>query len=138
MTKTFNVRSINLLDEVSAELLRLSNNRIFVIEGKMGVGKTTLIKSFCKSLNVIDFVSSPTFSIVNEYMTENKEKIFHFDLYRLNNVEELDALGLEMYLDSGSYCFLEWPELAQSFLPKNYHTIKLTMQQNNRTIELIK
>ena len=76
-----------------------------------------------------------TFSIVNEYITIDNNKVFHFDLYRLNNLEEVEQLGVETYLNSGYYCFIEWPSLMEPFLPKKYHVIK--MRNNNAKKELI-
>jgi tRNA threonylcarbamoyladenosine biosynthesis protein TsaE len=138
INRQYNISSLESLSSVTKDLLRLSNNRIFALYGKMGVGKTTLFKSFCDHLNVVDSISSPTFSIVNEYMTLNAEKVFHFDFYRLNDVKELDSIGVETYFNSGCYCFIEWPELIEPFLSMNYHIIKLSNDQNYRELVLIK
>jgi len=138
INRQYNISSLESLSSVTKDLLRLSNNRIFALYGKMGVGKTTLVKSLCDHLHVVDSVSSPTFSIVNEYMTLNAEKVFHFDFYRLNDVKELDSIGVETYFNSGGYCFIEWPELIEPFLSMNYHIIKLSNDQNYRELVLIK
>ena len=137
INREYNISSLESLSSVTKDVLRLSNNRIFALYGIMGVGKTTLVKSFCHHLNVVDSISSPTFSIVNEYMTLNAEKVFHFDFYRLNNVKELDSIGVETYFNSGCYCFIEWPELIEPFLSMNYHIIKLSNSQNYRELVLI-
>ena len=137
INREYNISSLESLSSVTKDVLRLSNNRIFTLYGKMGVGKTTLVKSFCNHLNVVDSISSPTFSIVNEYMTVNAEKVFHFDFYRLNNVKELDSIGVETYFNSGCYCFIEWPELIEPFLSMNYHIIKLSNSQKYRQLVLI-
>ena len=137
INREYNISSLESLSSVTKDVLRLSNNRIFALYGKMGVGKTTLVKSFCNHLNVVDSISSPTFSIVNEYMTVNAEKVFHFDFYRLNNVKELDSIGVETYFNSGCYCFIEWPELIEPFLSMNYHIIQLSNSQNYRELVLI-
>ena len=137
INREYNISSLESLSSVTKDVLRLSNNRIFTLYGKMGVGKTTLVKSFCNHLNVVDSISSPTFSIVNEYMTVNAEKVFHFDFYRLNNVKELDSIGVETYFNSGCYCFIEWPELIEPFLSMNYHIIQLSNSQNYRELVLI-
>ena len=138
INRQYDISSLESLSSVAKDLLRLSNNRIFALYGKMGVGKTTLVKSFCDHLHVVDSVSSPTFSIVNEYMTLNAEKVFHFDFYRLNDVKELDSIGVDTYFNSGGYCFIEWPELIEPFLSMNYHIIKLSNDQNYRELVLIK
>ena len=137
INRQYNISSLESLSSVTKDVLRLSNNRIFALYGKMGVGKTTLVKSLCDHLDVVDSISSPTFSIVNEYMTLNAEKVFHFDFYRLNNVKELDSIGVETYFNSGCYCFIEWPELIEPFLSMNYHIIKLSNSQNYRELVLI-
>lgn len=104
--------------------------RVFLFTAPMGSGKTTFIKALCRCLGVTDTMSSPTYSIVNEYSTGNG-KIFHFDLYRLKSAEELFELGFEEYLDSGNYVFIEWPELAMPFL-NTYLTIIISLEGNNR------
>ncbi len=88
----------------------IKNNKVIAFYGKMGTGKTTLIKAICKKLGVIDAMSSPTFSIVNEYVTATGEVIYHFDFYRINSEEEAMDLGYENYFYSGDLCFIEWPE----------------------------
>ena len=110
--KDFDISNFKKLSLVSSELLRLQDNRIFAIEGDLGSGKTTLVKYICFQLNVVDSVSSPTFPIVNEYICSNKMKYYHFDLYRIDNINELFSLGFEDYISSGSYCFIEWPNIA--------------------------
>jgi len=108
------------LDEVeyTANWLLQENpeGRIFCFIGNLGVGKTTFISSLCKLLGSFDQVSSPTFSIVNQYNASGKA-IYHFDLYRLNNLEEAMDIGFEEYIYSGNYCFIEWPEKVTNILP---------------------
>ncbi len=86
--------------------------RVFLFEAPMGAGKTTFIKALCARLGVTDTMSSPTYSVVNEYATGNHQRIYHFDLYRLKSTPELMDIGFEEYLASGNYLFIEWPELA--------------------------
>ena len=107
------------------------DQRVFLFDAPMGLGKTTFIKSICNYMGVIDTMSSPTYSIVNEYHTESKLKVFHFDLYRLKSVEELFELGFDEYLSSGNYLFIEWPKLAESFLD-SYLRIIIKIENNNR------
>ena len=110
---------------------------IFFLLGYMGAGKTTLIKSFCKVLDVIDEVNSPTFSIVNEYFTEKEDSIYHFDFYRIEQLEEAYDIGYEEYIDSGQYCFIEWPEKIATLLPPETVNVDLQIVENNeRTIEV--
>ena len=110
--KKGNFSDILIQDEekIAKELLKLSNkSKLWLIDGKMGAGKTTLIRKICELLRVKDCVNSPTFSIINEYHTKNNEIIYHFDLYRLNNLKEAHEIGLDEYIHSGNYCFIEWP-----------------------------
>ena len=98
---------------------------IIRIDGEIGSGKTTLIKSLCKSLGVSENVNSPTFSLVNEYFINTKKKIFHFDFYRIENPEEALDIGLEDYLESNHLCILEWGQIISEYLPKKYDFFSL-------------
>jgi len=100
-------------------------SRVFALYGQMGAGKTTFIKAICHELGVTDVVQSPTFSIINEYKTTQGESIFHFDFYRIKKLEEVFDIGYEDYLYSGSYCFLEWPELIESLLPEDTIRVRI-------------
>ncbi len=103
----------------------------------MGVGKTTFIKALCKALGVEDATSSPTFSLVNEYETSKGETIYHFDVYRLKNEEEAYDMGMDEYLYSGAWNFIEWPEKIPSLIPEQYTSINLTLLPNgNRKLIL--
>lgn len=105
--------------------------------GAMGSGKTTLIKEMAKQLGVEDVTSSPTFSLVNEYQSDQAGVLFHFDFYRINKEEEAYDMGIEEYLDQDAWCFIEWPEKVENLLPLEAAIIKLTINPNNtRTIEL--
>ena len=98
---------------------------IIRIDGEIGSGKTTLIKSLCKSLGVNENVNSPTFSMVNEYLINRKKKIFHFDFYRIANPEEALDIGLEDYLESNHLCILEWGQIISKYLPEKYDFFSL-------------
>ena len=98
---------------------------IIRIDGEIGSGKTTLIKSLCKSLGVSENVNSPTFSLVNEYFIDTKKKIFHFDFYRIENPEEALDIGLEDYLESNHLCILEWGQIISEYLPEKYDFFSL-------------
>ena len=115
-----------------------SNTRLFAFYGKMGVGKTTLIKELSLHLGVKDLVSSPTFSIVNEYTTNSGNyMIYHFDFYRLDNEEEVFDLGYEQYFNAKDYCFIEWPEKLPDLVNEKMVVIKISLKQNKRLIEII-
>lgn len=120
---------------LSRQLIELAGDRkIWLFNGEMGAGKTTLIKSICRTLGVTSEMSSPTFSIVNEYKTQNQESIYHFDLYRLKNPIELRDIGFEEYLHSGNHCFIEWPKLANDFLEEGVITIQISANDQQREI----
>ena len=101
-------------------ILENKKHSIIRIDGEIGSGKTTLIKSLCKSLGVRENVSSPTFSLVNEYLINKKDKIFHFDFYRIKNSHEALDIGLEDYLESNHLCILEWGQIVSEYLPEKY------------------
>ncbi|MCF8430047.1 MAG: tRNA (adenosine(37)-N6)-threonylcarbamoyltransferase complex ATPase subunit type 1 TsaE, partial [Bacteroidia bacterium] len=105
------------ISAVSAQIIDLAKDyKIWTFTGEMGAGKTTLIKSICKNLGVIDEVNSPTFSLVNEYKTKNGEIIFHFDFYRIKSMHEAYDMGIEEYFESGNICLIEWPNMIDDIL----------------------
>lgn len=117
--------------EMAEKLLEFAGKeKVFLFDAEMGCGKTTFIKSICKYLGVEDAMSSPTYSIVNEYKTK-QNKIFHFDLYRVKTEFELYDLGFEEYFNDINHVFIEWPELAMSFVD-SYVKINIKMEGNNR------
>ncbi|VAW18074.1 tRNA threonylcarbamoyladenosine biosynthesis protein TsaE [hydrothermal vent metagenome] len=129
--------SLEQLAEISKEIINLSKHKILLFYGEMGVGKTTLIKEIVKQLGVTDTVSSPTFSLVNEYHTTQNEKVFHFDFYRIDTEEEALDIGIEEYFYSDNWCFVEWPNKVENLLPLKSVTISITTNSNQqRTIEL--
>jgi len=136
MNLSFVIKNENELDEIAQQLLKKYNLKIFLFYGEMGVGKTRFIKSLCKGLDVLDVVSSPTFSIVNHYLNKNNDFIYHFDFYRTNNKEEIFDIGYEEYIYSSSYCFIEWPEKIESLLPNNYIKIEMILDGKNRKINI--
>ena len=117
----------NSQDLPLTQLLQSSSTKVVAFYGKMGAGKTSLIKELCSELGTKDIVNSPTFSIVNIYDTES-EKIYHFDCYRLNSITEALDLGIEDYFYSNHYCFIEWPENIETILPNDI--IKITIEHS--------
>ena len=112
------------------------NDRVFCFYGEMGAGKTTLIKEICHHLGVEDTTSSPTFAIVNEYLTNNGDSIYHFDFYRIEKLADAYEIGTEDYLYSGNYCFLEWPENVEELIQPDFVKIRITVTgAQSRTFE---
>ncbi len=129
---------INQLKEVSVSVKKNINTNIVLISGEMGVGKTTLIKEIFLSMKVIDNVSSPTFSIINEYRTNQNKVVYHMDLYRLKNITEIDDIGLFEYLESGNLCIIEWGDIIEKLIHSNYDKFIISKQNELRIIEKIK
>ena len=118
MTKDINY-SIEEIGKTSKIILSLNpSSKIFIFNGEMGSGKTTLIKAIIKELGYKGPVSSPTFSIINEYL--NGDKIYHFDFYRIKNKNELLDIGIDEYISSNNKCFIEWPNLITDMLPNKH------------------
>ena len=126
------INSLNELNLAAKELITaFKDDRIFAFYGKMGAGKTTFIQSICRALGSDDNVTSPTFALINEYKTANFESIFHFDFYRIKDIEEAYDLGYEDYIYSGNYCLIEWPEMIGPLLPEKMVDVKIEVQQND-------
>jgi tRNA threonylcarbamoyladenosine biosynthesis protein TsaE len=117
--------SIDEIQEVAKKIIAENPNKIILFDGKMGVGKTTLIKALAKELGVKDATSSPTFSLVNEYQTNNNEYVYHFDFYRLKSETEAMDMGVDEYLYSGNWCFIEWAEKIPNLIPETHSSIQL-------------
>tara|TARA_Y100001936_G_scaffold51771_1_gene50278 strand:+ start:148 stop:564 length:417 start_codon:yes stop_codon:yes gene_type:complete len=115
------------LELIGKKIIKYSNKKsnIFTFEGEMGVGKTALIKIILKHLKVKDLVKSPTFSIVNEYLTSDNKIIYHFDFFRIKDKIEVINIGFEDYLDSSNFCFIEWPNSIKNLLPNDINKIKM-------------
>jgi tRNA threonylcarbamoyladenosine biosynthesis protein TsaE len=109
-------------------------SRILAFYGAMGAGKTTIIKAVCRYLGAGEIVSSPTFTLVNEYLSSAHGPLFHIDLYRIRKSEEVFDFGIEEYLSGGSYCFIEWPELIEEILPEGTIRIRITVQEHEERI----
>ncbi len=137
--KQYIANSIEDLAAIAEQFVKdFSEYRHFALVGEMGAGKTTFVKALCEYWGVEDAVSSPTFSIVNEYTTANGDTLFHFDLYRIEEEEEALDFGVEEYFESGAYCFLEWANQIQSLLPEDIIEINITEQKGGQRIIIVR
>ena len=131
-------KTINDLPAIARALLKKhKDKRIFALRGEMGAGKTTFMQAVAKELNSTDIASSPTFSIANEYVTLNNGLIYHFDFYRIKNIQEAINIGLEEYLYSGNYCFIEWAENIEELLPKETVNVYITVNEQDTNREIV-
>lgn len=128
-------KKVNSLGELKDAAQALSeyfaNERVFAFYGNMGAGKTTFIQSFCQVLGSEDNVTSPTFALINEYNTLEFDPIYHFDFYRINDIEEAFDMGYEDYVYSGNYCLIEWPQMIEPLLPENYVEVKIEVKEDD-------
>ena len=127
------------LPEIAKNILtEIDSPSTVIFTGEMGAGKTTLIKELCSTLKVVDPVTSPTYSLVNEYATSNETKVYHFDFYRIDDEFEAVDMGVEEYFDEGVFCFVEWASLIPNLLPESYWEVSIEQQpDNSRKINLI-
>ena len=131
------IENLSSLQSAAEEFIKqIGERRIFAFYGKMGAGKTTFISAVCEALGVRDVINSPTFAIVNEYLSGSGELIYHFDFYRIKNIGEALDIGYYDYIDSGCLCFMEWPELIESILPDD--TVKVYIEEEADGSRLIK
>ena len=117
--------ALSELKPIAQQIIAQWKHPILLLEAPMGAGKTTLIKALCSELGVMQAVSSPTFSLVNSYQDSEGKTLYHFDLYRLNSLEEALDIGIEEYLDSGARCMIEWPERIRPLLADAFHQIQI-------------
>ena len=116
-----------------------ADHSIWLFEGEMGAGKTTLIQAICKTFGVVDPVTSPTYTLIHEYRDQANETYYHFDFYRLQQIKEAIDIGCEEYFDSGHICFIEWPDLILPLLPEKYISIGIEVQpDDSRLIKISK
>ena len=126
--------SLDQIQEVAEQILAQNPNKILLFNGEMGAGKTTLIKQLCKSLGIEDATSSPTFSLVNEYHTNDNQTVYHFDFYRLNHETEALDMGVDDYLYSGNWCFIEWSEKIPSLIPNEHSVITIELLPDGKRL----
>jgi tRNA threonylcarbamoyladenosine biosynthesis protein TsaE len=119
--------SLDQLEEVAQQIIANNPKKVILFNGEMGVGKTTLIKQLCKSLGITEATSSPTFSLVNEYQTIDNQIVYHFDFYRLNHETEALDMGVDDYLYSNNWCFIEWAEKIPNLIPDAHSVINITL-----------
>jgi ATPase, YjeE family len=139
MKKRYVIDNLAELPIVANDFIEQAKGKtVFAFLGEMGAGKTTFIKSVCEKLGVEDVINSPTFAIVNAYYSPLlNDSVYHFDLYRIKTTEEALNTGIEEYLESGSLCFIEWPEIVRPILPQAVCWVKITEQENgSRIVEL--
>ncbi len=138
--KTIQLSTINDIDKAAHEFIaQMGDETVYAFNGEMGAGKTTFINALCKALGVEDdTTNSPSFSIINEYRSDTTaELIYHFDLYRLESLEEAFDIGIEDYFDSGALCFLEWPERIEDILPNDTVRVNIIVNDDDsRTITI--
>ena len=138
MSLKLTLNNLNDLSQVAARILEYTSfSKRYIFYGEMGVGKTTLIKELSLQLGTVDIVSSPTFSIVNEYAINDAQKIYHFDFYRLENESDALDIGINEYFASDNYCFIEWPERIPSLVEDDMIVIKIKLEGMHRIIEII-
>ncbi len=131
------ITSIDKIGEAAKEFVAaMGDRKVFAFYGKMGAGKTTFIKAVCEELGVEDVINSPTFAIVNEYVDEHGEPIYHFDFYRIKNLQEVLDIGYEDYVYSGHVCFMEWPELIENLLPED--AVKVIIEEEEDGERIVK
>tara|TARA_B100000575_G_C22896973_1_gene521659 strand:+ start:265 stop:690 length:426 start_codon:yes stop_codon:yes gene_type:complete len=137
MEKSWRCQSEKELLAIAQELLQsFPNTKKLAFYGEMGAGKTTFSKALCEALQVKDVVSSPTFSIVNEYISEQNGTVFHFDFYRLKDEQEAFDMGYEDYFYGDAYCLVEWPEKVENLLPSSFAKVQIQVKNVERIIKI--
>ena len=127
------LNNLSDIDSVAQSFVEtMGQSNVFAFYGEMGAGKTTFIKALCKALGVDETITSPTFAIVNEYTKEDGDPIFHFDFYRIKNIDEAYDFGYEDYFYSGHLCFIEWPQLVEPLLPESVVKVQIVVEDNEQ------
>ena len=137
MKTTLYTYTLKEIDTLATTLIKKLDSKVLLFNGEMGAGKTSFIQALCKASSVVDVVTSPTFSLINEYQNEQSESIYHFDCYRIESEEEALDFGAEEYLYSGNLCLIEWSENIASILPESHQSIRLEkIDKNTRKLTL--
>jgi tRNA threonylcarbamoyladenosine biosynthesis protein TsaE len=132
------LNNLSDIDTIAKKFVEnMGNRKVFAFYGEMGAGKTTFIKAICGALGVTETITSPTFAIVNEYEKEEGEPIFHFDFYRIKDIDEAYDFGYEDYFYSGNICFIEWPQLVEPLLPENVVKVQIVIEDNEQRTILV-
>lgn len=127
------------MDALAPEILKaLGDSRVVAMDAPMGAGKTTLVKAICKALGSTSVVNSPTFAIINDYELPSGKALYHFDLYRLKNIDEAFNMGFDEYFYSGNYCFVEWPAIAEEILPEDSKILTIEVQPDGARLITVK
>ena len=131
---TWSITTLEEWNPIAEWILENKKHAVIQLKGEMGAGKTSFTAVLLQKMNAKDEVSSPTYAIVNEYDTE-RGSVYHFDLYRLKDISELEALGFYEYLDSGNLCIIEWAELfPEAFEGTDYHALEIVEIDGKRNI----
>lgn len=127
------------MDSLAPEIIKaIGDSRVVAMDAPMGAGKTTLVKAICKALGSSSVVNSPTFAIINDYELPSGKALYHFDLYRLKNIEEAFNMGFDEYFYSGNYCFVEWPAIAEDILPEDSKILTIEVQPDGARLITVK
>lgn len=119
------------MPEVTRKILQYGKDfTIWILKGELGAGKTTFIQEVASQMGIADLISSPSYALIHEYITPSNERMYHFDLFRINTMAEVLDIGIDEYLESGRYCFIEWPEVAEPLLPSKYLEIQIHNPEN--------
>ena len=134
----FIAHNLDELESIAPKILAaIGRSRVVAMDAPMGAGKTTLVKALCKALGSISVVNSPTFAIINDYELPAGASVFHFDLYRLKNIDEAYNMGFDEYFYSGNYCFVEWPDIAADLFPPDTRKLTISVADDgSRTITI--
>ena len=137
-TLSFTINNIDDLSNVAAAIVSLAKtHKVFTFNGEMGAGKTTLISLICEQIGITDIPSSPTYAIVNTYMNNQNDEMYHFDFYRIADEMEAVQSGLDEMIDSGKICFIEWPERILKLLPESFVEVKISiLGETSRKIDI--
>lgn len=131
----FTARTPEEMDAIAPAIINaIGDSRVVAMDAPMGAGKTTLVKAICKALGTPSVVNSPTFAIINDYELPGGKALYHFDLYRLKDINEAFNMGFDEYFYSGNYCFVEWPAIAEDILPDDAKTLRIAVEEDGTRV----